>query len=239
MNHHIFNQLIRVYAGACRVPSVKDEHIEMYCTDAWALYLQMQEIPDCEISVNVLNSLISLFSAALKPHEIEAKVLPQFALHKISYDENTYAHLAKFYLNTRDHDQVVRLFDKSQEAGLNPIRSLVSSYLEAGLRKQNTEIIIHALTKFIEIGQEPHQRVLKLLGNLSRIPDELYVILKKNFRNYGKIIDNVRPFEQASFRPESFGKDKGIFDRKFGKKFNPKKSPKKMLPYNVRKNLIQ
>ena len=107
------------------------------------------------------------------------------------------------------------------------------------MRKQNTELIIHALTKFIEIGQEPHHRVLKLLGNLDRIPDELYVMLKKNFTNYGKIIDRVRPFEQASFRPEAVGKYKGIFDRKFGKKFNPKKSPKKILPYNVRKNLIQ
>jgi len=48
------------------------------------------------------------------------------------------------------------LFDKSQEAGLKPVRSLAASYLEAGLRQQNTEIIIHALNKFIEIGQEPH-----------------------------------------------------------------------------------
>lgn len=81
-------------------------------------------------------------------------------------------------LNLRDLDQVVRLFDKSQEAGLKPINKLVGSYLEAGIRKQNTELIIHALTKFIEIGQEPHHRVLKLLGNLKRIPDELYVLLK-------------------------------------------------------------
>ena len=55
-------------------------------------------------------------------------------------------------LNLRDLDQVVRLFDKSQEAGLKPINKLVGSYLEAGIRKQNTELIIHALTKFIEIG---------------------------------------------------------------------------------------
>lgn len=77
MNEHIFNQLIRVYAGACRNPEVSDEHVNMYCDDAWALYEQMQEMTEnCEISVQVLNSLLSLFAAAVKPHEIEAKVLP-------------------------------------------------------------------------------------------------------------------------------------------------------------------
>jgi len=41
MNHHIFNQLIRVYAGAIRIPEATDEHVEAYCQDAWALYEQM------------------------------------------------------------------------------------------------------------------------------------------------------------------------------------------------------
>ena len=41
MNNHIFNQLIRVYAGACRVEDVRDDHVDMYCNDAWALYEQM------------------------------------------------------------------------------------------------------------------------------------------------------------------------------------------------------
>ena len=101
----------------------------------------------------------------------------------------------------RDLDKVVDLFDKSQAAGLRPIRDLVSSYLEAGLRKQDTEIIIHALSKFMEIKQEPHDRVLKLLGNLKKIPDELFVMLRKNFRRYGLMMDRVRRFEVPSFRP--------------------------------------
>ncbi len=85
-------------------------------------------------------------------------------------------------------DKVIELFDKSQEAGLKPVRSLASSYLEAGLRSEKTEIIIHALTKFKEIGQEPHHRVLKLLGNLKHIPDELYVLLRTDFTQYGALM---------------------------------------------------
>lgn len=135
MNNHIFNQLIRVYAGAIKEPECSDEKVDRYCGDAWALYQQMQEMPESEVSVQVLNSLIHLYAGAIRPHEIESKVLPQYALHKIAYDENTYAHLSKLYLYMRDLDKVIDLFDKSQAAGLKPIRSLVSSYLEAGLRK--------------------------------------------------------------------------------------------------------
>ena len=139
----------------------------------------------------------------------------------------------------RDLDKVIDLFDKSQAAGLKPIRSLVSSYLEAGLRKQDTEIIIHALSKFLEIKQEPHDRVLKLLGNLKKIPDELFVMLRKNFTRYGLMKEKVRQFEHHSFRPQALGGDKGSFDRNHsGKRYNPKKNSGKRLPKDVRKNLV-
>jgi len=110
----------------------------------------------------------------------------------------------------RDHDKVIELFDKSQEAGLKIINKLAASYLEAGLRKQDTEVIIHALSKFKEIGQEPHHRVLKLLANLREIPDELYVILRRDFTRFGPLIQKIRKFEQPSFRPEAAGQDKGL-----------------------------
>ena len=113
VNSHILNQLIRVYTGACKVENVKDEHVEAYCRDAWELYLQMKESADCEVSIEVLNSLLQLYCVAVKPHDIEAKVLPEYEQNKIKYDSNTYANLAKLQLNLRDLDQVVRLFDRS------------------------------------------------------------------------------------------------------------------------------
>ena len=119
---------------------------------------------------------------------------------------------------------------------------MMHCYLEAGLRKQDTEMIIHALTKYKEAGTEPHHRVLKLLGNLRQIPDELFVLLRRDFTRYGHLIEKVRKFEQPSFRPEAAGQIKGlgVYDSKHtGKRFNPKKTPKKMLPYKVRKNWVQ
>ena len=72
----------------------------------------MQDSPDCEISINILNSLIELYKVANKPLELEQKVLPQYALNKINFDQNTYNHLAKLYLNLRDLDKVVEIYDK-------------------------------------------------------------------------------------------------------------------------------
>ena len=100
MNSNIFNQLIRVYAGACKVPGVREDHVDMYCEDAWKLYQQMLEMPgpESEVNLQVLNSMLELYCHALKPRELEAKVLPEYSRHKIPYDVNTYAHLAKLHL---------------------------------------------------------------------------------------------------------------------------------------------
>ena len=108
-------------------------------------------------------------------------------------------------------------------------------YLEAGLRKKDTEIIIHALTKFIEIGHEPDHRALKLLGNLKHIPDELFFLLRKNFTNYGSLLQRVRQFEKPTFNTQP-ARDRGLMLRNLtGKRYNPKKSHKKELPYTYRK----
>lgn len=37
MTEHVYNELIRTYANACRVPDVKEVHIDMYLKDAWDL----------------------------------------------------------------------------------------------------------------------------------------------------------------------------------------------------------
>ena len=43
--------------------------------------------------------MLELYCHALKPHELEAKVLPEYTRYKINYDINTYAHLMKMHLN--------------------------------------------------------------------------------------------------------------------------------------------
>jgi hypothetical protein len=38
MTEHTYNELIRVYAGACLQENVKEEHIDMYIKDSMELF---------------------------------------------------------------------------------------------------------------------------------------------------------------------------------------------------------
>jgi len=51
VNEHIFNQLIRVYAGACLVPDTKYEHIDMFVKDGMDLFREMEQSPDVDINI--------------------------------------------------------------------------------------------------------------------------------------------------------------------------------------------
>ncbi len=47
-NKYIYNQMLRVYAGACQLSDMREETIDLYLKDAWALFEQIR-------SENLLN----------------------------------------------------------------------------------------------------------------------------------------------------------------------------------------
>ena len=136
----------------------------MYINDAWLLYEQIEQSKDCEVNVFILNSLVYLFSCALKTQELEAKVLPQFERHRIQHDVNTYQHLTKLYLNLRDLEKVIELYRKSIEAGHRPTWRLLMNYLEASMRLTDSNLIINALEKFTELELTPKPQMLSKLS---------------------------------------------------------------------------
>lgn len=46
-------------------------------------------------------------------------------------------------------------------------------------------MIIEALEKFLEIGHEPDDRIIKKLSLSKNLDDQLYVLLHKNFKRFG------------------------------------------------------
>jgi len=38
LNVHVYNGLIRTYAGAAAIRNVKEEHVDLYIKDAWELF---------------------------------------------------------------------------------------------------------------------------------------------------------------------------------------------------------
>lgn len=111
MTEHIYNELIRTYAGACSLDHVKETHIDMYISDAWELFHSMEK-DGGDINGNILNSMVFLYANALRPDDLEANVLPLFDKYKLKHDVYTYQHLTRLYLNIRDIDAVFKLYDR-------------------------------------------------------------------------------------------------------------------------------
>ena len=114
-NEHIFNQLIKVYAGAVTVAGTKHEHVQMYIKDAWAIFELVEKNPKIAMNANILNQMVTLYAGALKPEELEAKVLPLFDKFSVPFNVYTFQELIKLFYNTRDLDRVYDLYNKLQE----------------------------------------------------------------------------------------------------------------------------
>lgn len=114
MTEHVYNELIRTYAGACKIDHVREEHIDLYIKDAFQLYKTM-ESEGLEVNIQILNSLVLLYANALRPEQLEAEVLPLFDKYRMKQDVYTYQNLSKMYLMLRDIDTVMSLYDRLKE----------------------------------------------------------------------------------------------------------------------------
>lgn len=111
MTEYVYNELIRTYANACRVPNVKEEHVDMYLKDSWELIDNMLK-EGIDPNINVLNSLVLLHAQAIRPAELEGMVLPMYEKYKVKHDLYTYQNLMRAYLNTRDNETILKLYDR-------------------------------------------------------------------------------------------------------------------------------
>ena len=112
MTEHVYNGLISTYAGAAGLWNVKEEHIDLYIKDSWELFRQMEENPEAKVTEQVIGSMLQLYCKALRLDELEAKVLPLYAKHKLPYSIYTYQNLSKLYLNLAEYDMVKVLYRK-------------------------------------------------------------------------------------------------------------------------------
>lgn len=134
---------------------------------------QQQIEPQGIVNINILNSLVLLFANAMRPEELEHKVLPLFSKHRIKEDVFTYQTLAKLNLNLRELDKAIELCRKSPTVTVRILEVL----LECGLRKEKdgSDIICEALEKYVEIKRKPNKFLLKKLAILSTcLIDYLY-----------------------------------------------------------------
>ena len=79
-----------MYAEAINIPLTKHEHVEMYIRDAWNLFELVEKKQNLEINPHLLNAMVLIYANALRPEELEAKVLPLFDKHRHQYNIYTF-----------------------------------------------------------------------------------------------------------------------------------------------------
>jgi len=65
-----------------------------------------------EPNIQILNSMLLLHAHSLRTPEMESMVLPLYEKYKVKHDIYTYQHLLKAYLNVRENDTVLKIYDR-------------------------------------------------------------------------------------------------------------------------------
>ena len=124
MTEHVYNGLIKTYAGAAAVRGVKEEHVDLYIKDALALFEQLKKEKHLEVNGHILNSLVELHVNALRTDELDANILPLYEKHHVKPDIYTYQRLARLYFHLAEHGTVKNLYldTKKGTATAGPIQ---------------------------------------------------------------------------------------------------------------------
>jgi len=166
--------------------------------------------------------MVLLHANALRTEELETQVLPLFEKHRVAHDMFTYQHIIELYNNLREHDMVVKLYERMKKEGLGVNKMILSKVLETAMRTENTDLVVESLERFIDIKQEPDDYYLVKLSRLKEMPDRLYFLIKDNFKSFGLMLKPVRKFPQPTFNENTIpGSKKASI--KSGKRIRMKK----------------
>lgn len=88
-----YNGLLRTYAGACKIPRISEETKQVYISDAWKLFEQMQTVDNLPVNVHVLNSLMKVHTNALDTKRLENFVLPLYEKYGVALDAFSYENM--------------------------------------------------------------------------------------------------------------------------------------------------
>ncbi len=124
--------------------------------------------------------------------------------YKIKHDVYTYQHLIKMYLNMRDLDTLMALWDRLRtKEEFAPNQRILDNVLEGAIRSKNSDRMVEALEEYVKLKKEPPRFLLQKFSHARELPDRLYVILKENFGDHGKFLKKVREFPKATFREKN------------------------------------
>lgn len=134
----------------------------MYLKDSMELFKTLEKGEnDAEVNIQVLNSMLLLFSNALRPEQLEAEVLPLYEKFKIKHDVYTYQNLTRMYLKLRDFDTIMVLWDKLRtKETFKPNQMMLNTVFEAAIRIKNSDRMVECLEEYVEQKKTPPKFLL-------------------------------------------------------------------------------
>lgn len=202
LNEQIYNGLIRTYAGACGVPDVEEQHIEMYVRDAWNLLEQMKE-KDIPVNIQILNSILLLHKNALFTQEIHEKVLPLYEKYRIEPDIYTYQNLMQHYSDLNETGLVFQTYDKIKSLEIKPNRVIMQTYLLESMKSKDIDRLVDSLENYEGSEHLPPDRLIRRLSKIPNPPDRLFVALKSLPKQFGTYTEKHRTFEPIGQVPRT------------------------------------
>ena len=193
MNSHIYNGLIRTYAGACTIPKIEERQIESYVADAWALLDQMKE-KDIPLNIHILDSMVLLHWKALFTQELHEQVLPLYERHHIEPSIYTYENLIQLYADIGENQLVFETYDRILSLNFKPNPKILRTYLKLSSDINDVDRIVDALETYVERKFFPPGKIINKLSKIHDPSDRLYVALRSLPKQYGKIRDDIRRF---------------------------------------------
>lgn len=104
-----------------------------------------------DVNINVLNSMTLLYANALRAEQLEAEVLPLYDKYKIKHDVYTYQNLSRLYLDLRELDTVMKLYDRLREKEtFKPNQFLLNTLFETSLRLKDSDRIAMVLDDYVD-----------------------------------------------------------------------------------------
>jgi hypothetical protein len=74
---------------------------------------------------------------------MEAEALPLYSKYKIKHDVYTYQHLTHMYLNLRELDTVMTLYDRLKtKENFQPNQRMLNTVFETAMRLKNSDRIV-------------------------------------------------------------------------------------------------
>ena len=127
----------------------------------------------------------------------------------------TYQHLFSMLIDLRKFQEILELYHKMRNNGVEANQKVLNILLEAGLRTGSSDNIMEAFEELRRIERFVSPWLLRILTNMKDLPDRIYAELKEHHLPYNLMNkERWKTFTQPTFRKKLRSPPKPVFRKR-------------------------